>query len=325
MRRERGGPRYLLVGPRSGAEEWLLPKGHVEPGEEPEAAAVREVREEAGVDGVVLGPLGESSFELGDEVVRVTWFVVVATGEATPAEQRATKWCSFGEALESLDYRESRVMLRKAHEGLQALAAPGYAGATAAGEETMRAQLEYLNDRMKETSQTANQFLGRFLFGGMVAILALLNADLVLLRHPVDSLSNGSLGLAATVVALISLIYFMTVSAHNRGFRVSHRKLKFKYELTLHMLLSGGSVHHYARMLEEGIERAPRPEFDDAFPGREGEAPSPERVADYLLEHHRRSWQRKLARRWWQIDKYVVIAMLLVLLTMAIRIAALSW
>jgi 8-oxo-dGTP pyrophosphatase MutT (NUDIX family) len=36
---------------------WQLPKGLVEPGEEPEAAATREVREEAGVDADLVAPV----------------------------------------------------------------------------------------------------------------------------------------------------------------------------------------------------------------------------------------------------------------------------
>ncbi len=36
---------------------WQLPKGIVEPGESPETAAVREVREEAGVDAELVAPL----------------------------------------------------------------------------------------------------------------------------------------------------------------------------------------------------------------------------------------------------------------------------
>jgi 8-oxo-dGTP pyrophosphatase MutT (NUDIX family) len=38
-------------------KRWQLPKGLVEPGEAPEAAATREVREEAGVDAELIAPV----------------------------------------------------------------------------------------------------------------------------------------------------------------------------------------------------------------------------------------------------------------------------
>ena len=41
---------------------WQLPKGLIEPGEPPQAAAVRECREEAGVDGVIERALGDIEY-----------------------------------------------------------------------------------------------------------------------------------------------------------------------------------------------------------------------------------------------------------------------
>ena len=41
---------------RAGRVEWCLPKGHIEPGETPEQAAVREVAEETGIRGPRAAP-----------------------------------------------------------------------------------------------------------------------------------------------------------------------------------------------------------------------------------------------------------------------------
>lgn len=41
---------------------WSLPKGHLEPGETAEEAAVREVQEETGILGRILAPLGSIDF-----------------------------------------------------------------------------------------------------------------------------------------------------------------------------------------------------------------------------------------------------------------------
>ncbi len=43
---------------RSGKLEWCLPKGHIEAGETPEQAAMREVAEETGIRAEVIQPLG---------------------------------------------------------------------------------------------------------------------------------------------------------------------------------------------------------------------------------------------------------------------------
>ncbi|MDX6286159.1 MAG: hypothetical protein QOG53_1644 [Frankiales bacterium] len=54
---------------RRGRLRWSLPKGHLEPGETAEQAAVREVAEETGIRGRVLAPLGviDFSFVAPDE------------------------------------------------------------------------------------------------------------------------------------------------------------------------------------------------------------------------------------------------------------------
>lgn len=49
-------PRVLLLLPRGDRDRWGLPGGGIEPGEDHETAAVREVREETGVDCEVGAP-----------------------------------------------------------------------------------------------------------------------------------------------------------------------------------------------------------------------------------------------------------------------------
>jgi 8-oxo-dGTP pyrophosphatase MutT (NUDIX family) len=63
---DRRGPeaRGALIGrlDRRGRLLWSLPKGHVEPGETEEDTAMREVAEETGIHGAVVGKLGTIDF-----------------------------------------------------------------------------------------------------------------------------------------------------------------------------------------------------------------------------------------------------------------------
>jgi 8-oxo-dGTP pyrophosphatase MutT (NUDIX family) len=56
---------------RAGRVEWCLPKGHLEDGETPEEAAVREIAEETGIHGRVLTALGVVDFWFSAEGRRV--------------------------------------------------------------------------------------------------------------------------------------------------------------------------------------------------------------------------------------------------------------
>ena len=56
---------------RAGRVEWCLPKGHLEQGETPEQAAVREIEEETGIRGRVVRPLGTIEYRFSAEGRRV--------------------------------------------------------------------------------------------------------------------------------------------------------------------------------------------------------------------------------------------------------------
>jgi 8-oxo-dGTP pyrophosphatase MutT (NUDIX family) len=110
------GPRYLLVRARRDPTQWVLPKGHVERGETTEEAAVREVREESGVDAQVVAPLGELRFN--DDRVQIFLMRFLAAGRAH--ENREQVWCHLDDALERSAFQESRELLNTAHQRITA-------------------------------------------------------------------------------------------------------------------------------------------------------------------------------------------------------------
>lgn len=108
---------------RSGTLLWSLPKGHIEDGESPEQAAVREVKEETGITAEVLMPLDTIDFWFVAERKRVHkyvhHFLLVATGgELSDADSEVTEvaWVPLDELPERLAYADERALAAKAME-----------------------------------------------------------------------------------------------------------------------------------------------------------------------------------------------------------------
>src|SRR3954453_16445707 len=69
-----------------GRKVFALPKGHVDPGETPAQAAMREVREEAGVEGTLRGELGDLRYfymRSGRRIAKIVHFFLLP-GRGSP-------------------------------------------------------------------------------------------------------------------------------------------------------------------------------------------------------------------------------------------------
>jgi 8-oxo-dGTP pyrophosphatase MutT (NUDIX family) len=112
-------PRVLLVTAKRSPRSWIFPKGHIEKGESPEEAALRETREEAGVVGKLIAPAGVLEYGFLGAKARVEYFLLEFTREAGPPENgRSRIWCRFDDAFERLSYKNTRKLLRKAWKQL---------------------------------------------------------------------------------------------------------------------------------------------------------------------------------------------------------------
>lgn len=107
------GRRYLITRGSRPPHEWVLPKGHIDPGETAEEAACREVLEETGVVAEVVAPAGEERFVYDGRDVRVRYFAMRATGTGTAIEDRDVQWCALEEALTLLGFDSARDMVRR--------------------------------------------------------------------------------------------------------------------------------------------------------------------------------------------------------------------
>jgi ADP-ribose pyrophosphatase YjhB (NUDIX family) len=109
----------LLVRAKKDPSVWIFPKGHIEPGESADAAALRETQEETGVEGDLLGPVGAPlEFQSGREPVRVQYFLILATAETESPEGRKKRWYPLERAAEQLTFDSARELLDQVRAAL---------------------------------------------------------------------------------------------------------------------------------------------------------------------------------------------------------------
>jgi 8-oxo-dGTP pyrophosphatase MutT (NUDIX family) len=100
-------------------DDWTLPKGKHEAGEGDRDAAVREVWEETGFEGVIEDDLGTIEYEVergGQTLPKVVRYYVMraAAGEFTAdAEVDELRWLPQDEAMELLSYARDRDVLSR--------------------------------------------------------------------------------------------------------------------------------------------------------------------------------------------------------------------
>jgi len=110
----------LLVRAKKDPSVWIFPKGHIEPGESAADAALRETREEAGVDGELVGSIGAPlEFHNGRYDVSVQYFLIRPRSESAETDGRAKQWFSIDAALEALQWRNARELLTLAARNLE--------------------------------------------------------------------------------------------------------------------------------------------------------------------------------------------------------------
>jgi ADP-ribose pyrophosphatase YjhB (NUDIX family) len=124
-------PHILLI--RDSYQHWGLPKGHLERGETPDRAALREVHEETGLGDLVLGPPLRTIdwfFRNDGRLIHkyCHFFLIEApTGDTVPqAEEGITAccWVPLPEAMAQITYENAREVLRLAADALRPEGAP---------------------------------------------------------------------------------------------------------------------------------------------------------------------------------------------------------
>lgn len=123
FRVEGGRPLFLLI--RDSYSNWGFPKGHVERGEAPEAAAVREVAEETGLSDVesrgVIETIDWYFRFRGRLIHKVCHFFLMESASDSTSPQRtegitACRWVDLDEGTDLISYANARQVLKRAHD-----------------------------------------------------------------------------------------------------------------------------------------------------------------------------------------------------------------
>ena len=120
-----GGSRALYLLIRDSYQNWGFPKGHLEPGEQAEDAAVREVSEETGLSEIALRGAIETIdwyFRFRGRLIHKVchFFLMETTSEATCPQRAegitACCWVPFDDAVRMVSYANARQVLQRANE-----------------------------------------------------------------------------------------------------------------------------------------------------------------------------------------------------------------
>lgn len=123
----RGVPHVAAIRPQGKPEGlWALPKGNIDPGEQPAQTALREVLEETGVSGRLVEKLGDVKYTYtrrgGTRVFKIVSFYLLRAGrgrlgeieERMRIEVADARWLPLAEAPRLLAYGGEREMARRA-------------------------------------------------------------------------------------------------------------------------------------------------------------------------------------------------------------------
>ena len=121
---------------RNKYEGWVLPKGTVEPGEEFKETALREVKEESGVNAEIIKYIGKSqySFSVPNDTVEkdVHWYLMLADSYYSKPQREEffedSGFYKYHEAYHLLKFANERQILEKAYGEYQDLKRAGLWG-----------------------------------------------------------------------------------------------------------------------------------------------------------------------------------------------------
>ena len=127
FKENKNGPLYLVL--ISKRRIWEFPKGHLEPGEDTRMAAIREVKEETGLNDLEVFDgfsftINYEFFKNGSKVKKDVVYYLMKTNSQSVTiseEHIGYMWLSYAKALDTLTHKNSKNLLMEANSWLMAL------------------------------------------------------------------------------------------------------------------------------------------------------------------------------------------------------------
>lgn len=119
-------PVYLLLHYESG--HWDFPKGHIEPGEDAQQTATRELKEETGISEISFVDGYKQTLryffrQKGVGIFKIVIYFLAETGQSEVSlshEHIGFDWLPYDLTMSRLTFKNSQDLLAKAHEHLRA-------------------------------------------------------------------------------------------------------------------------------------------------------------------------------------------------------------
>lgn len=116
----------VLVTQHSQNHHWSFPKGLVDPGQTTEEAAIREVKEEGGVEAEIVGKIGYNKYVYtfeGEKIFKVVTYFLMKYLSGDPKdhdwEVSEANWYTPEDALKQLTFSQDKDLLKKALEMIE--------------------------------------------------------------------------------------------------------------------------------------------------------------------------------------------------------------
>ena len=113
----------VLLTKHSQNKHWSFPKGWIEEGQTSKEAAIREVKEEGGVEAEIIEKIGDSKYVYtlnGEKIFKVVVYFLMKYLSGDPKdhdwEMEDAGWFTPEEALKTLDFSRDKELLKKALE-----------------------------------------------------------------------------------------------------------------------------------------------------------------------------------------------------------------